>query len=151
MEVVLSETYVTKRRLSEEGFSEEFFKEAMSEVQGRIFGDWPLYGSKAGYGPDHDAKSTAYIFGQIFGRPGLDLKTRGLLVLAGLSVLQREGVIRIWTNACLNLGWTEDEIKEMGMLVAHIGGFPVSRQAVLIFDEIFEGRAANPGAKHVGA
>jgi 4-carboxymuconolactone decarboxylase len=148
---MMSESYTTKFRLQTDGFSDEFFKEAMTEVQGRLFGDWPLYGGKAGYGPSHDAKSTTYIFGQIFGRPGLDLKTRGLLVLAGLSVLQREGVVRIWTNACLNLGWTEDEIKEIGMLVAHIGGFPVSRQAVLVFDDIFEKRAANPDAKHAGA
>ncbi len=146
-----SNSYVTARRLSEEGFSEEFFNEAMTNIQHRMFGDWPLYGPKAGYGEKHDKRSTTYIFGQIFGRPGLDLKTRAILVLACLCVLQREGVIRIWTNACLNLGWTEDEIKEMGMLVAHVGGFPTSRGSVLVFDDVFEKRRANPGAKHAGA
>lgn len=142
--------YVTGHRLHEEGFTEAFFQEAMTEVQGRMFGDWPLFGSKAAYG-DHDAKTTQYIFGQIFGRPGLDLKTRGLMVLTCLCILQREGVMRIWINACLNLGWTEDEIKEMGMLLAHVRGFPVSRGSVVLFDEIFEKRRADPGAKHVGA
>lgn len=142
--------YVTSHRLHKEGFTDAFFEEAMKNVQERIFGDWPLYGPQAAYG-DHSAKSTQYIFGQIFGREGLDLKTRGMLVLTGLSMLQRVGVMRIWTNACLNLGWTEAEIKEMGMLLAHVGGFPVSRNSGLVFDEIFEQRRAQPGAKHVGA
>jgi 4-carboxymuconolactone decarboxylase len=144
------QTYITSHRLHAEGFTEEFQKEALEKVQQKLFGDWPLYGPKGAYG-DHDGKSTQYIFGQMFGRGGMDLKTRAIIVLSGLSILQREGVMRIWTNACLNAGWSEDEIKEMGMLLAHIGGFPVSRGAVLVFDDIFEKRRAQPGAKHVGA
>ncbi len=144
------ETYVTQHKLYEEGFTEEFLDEALSKVQQRMFGDWPLFGAKEAYG-DHDAKTTQYIFGQIFGRPGLDLKTRGLMVLSCLCILQREGVMRIWTNACLNLGWTEAQIKEMGMLLAHAGGFPTSRGAVVVFDDVFEQRRANPGAKWAGA
>lgn len=140
--------YQTRHRLHQEGFTDEFFREAITEVQDRIFGDWPLYGTKGGYG-DHDAKTTTYCFGTIFGRGGLDLKTRAILILAGLCSLQREPLIRIWTNACLNVGWSEDEIKEMGMLVAHITGFPTSRGSVLIFDDVFEKRRAQPDAKWV--
>ncbi|WP_454873542.1 carboxymuconolactone decarboxylase family protein [Paraburkholderia xenovorans] len=143
-------SYVTSHRLHKEGFTEEFLDEALANVQHQIFGDWPLYGEKSAYG-DHDAKSTQYIFGQIFGRDGLDLKTRGLMVLACLCILQREGVMRIWINACLNLGWSEAEIKEMGMLLAHVGGFPTSRGSVLVFDDVFEKRKAQPGAKWAGA
>jgi len=134
-------------RIQREGFSEEMLDEAI-RTQAHYFGDWPLYGAKGGYG-DHDAKTTGYIFGSLFTRGHLDLKTRALVILAGLCVLQREPLIRIWTNACLNVGWTEEEIKEMGMLVAHIGGFPTSRGSVLVFDDVLEQRRQNPDAKWV--
>lgn len=134
-------------RLHVNGFSKKILDKALS-VQVELFGDWPLYGGKGGYG-DHDVKTTAYVFGSIFTRPGLDLKTRSLIILAGLCVLQREPLIRIWTNASLNVGWTEPQIKEMGMVAAHIGGFPTSRGSVLIFDDVIEKRRANPGAKWV--
>lgn len=148
-------SYVTEHRLHAEGFTDAFFEEALANVQHKIFGDWPLYGpksgSKSGYGNEHDAASTQYIFGQVFGRPGLDLKTRAILVLACLCVLQREGVMRIWINACLNVGWSEEEIKEMGMLMAHLAGFPTSRGSVLVFDDVFDKRHAQPGSKWAGA
>lgn len=134
-------------RLNEHGFSKKMLDRALA-VQAELFGDWPLYGGRGGYG-DHDVKTTAYVFGSIFTRPGIDLKTRSLIILAGLCVLQREPLIRIWTNACLNVGWTEAEIKEMGMVAAHIGGFPTSRGSVLVFDDVLEKRAANPSAKWV--
>lgn len=143
-----AETYVTNRRISSEGLSEAFLREALANVQTPLFGDWPLYGSGRGYG-DHDNNTTTWCFGTIFGRGGLDLKTRALLILAGLCVLQREALIRIWTNAALNAGWSEAEIKEMGMWVALFGGFPTSRGSVLIFDDVFEKRRQNPEAKWV--
>lgn len=134
-------------RLHQHGFSKKMLDKAV-RVQAELFGDWPLYGGKGGYG-DHDIKTTAYVFGSVFTRPGLDLKTRALIILASLCVLQREPLIRIWTNASLNVGWTEAQIKEMGMLAAHIGGFPTSRGSVLIFDDVMEKRRANPTAKWV--
>lgn len=136
-----------KVRLNELGFSEEMVDEAL-RTQTAYFGDWPLYGGKGGYG-DHDLKTTAYVFGSLFSRGNLDLKLRSLVILAGLCVLQREPLIRIWTNASLNVGWTEEEIKEMGMLVAHISGFPTSRGSVLVFDDVLEKRRQNPDAKWV--
>lgn len=134
-------------RVHVDGFGEEMLNEA-SKTVAKLFGDWPLYGSKDGYG-EHDMKTAAYVFGSLFTRGHLDLKTRSLLILAGLCVLQREPLIRIWTNASLNVGWTEAQIKEMGMLVAHIGGFPTSRGSVLVFDDVLEKRRANPDAKWV--
>lgn len=60
----------------------------------------------------------------------------GAINLAGLCVLQREPLIRIWTNAALNAGWSKAEIKEMGMsdrggkhLEQHLAGYAGLMQA----------------------
>lgn len=140
-EDALKKPYVTNHRMHREGLSREFLAEALSETQRKLFGDWGLIGDKGTNDEFADACSV-YIFGQFYGRPGLDLKTRGFMVLSALCVLLRENVIPTWTNACLNLGWTEDQLKELGALVSHIGGFPVCRGSLMLFDSVFEKRRA---------
>lgn len=135
----LKTPYKTPYRMHKDGFSQEFLEDALSKIQHKLFGEWGLIGEKGGNDTYAD-RCSVYIFGQLYGRGILDLKTRGLLVLAGLCVLQRENVIPTWANACLNLGWTEDEIKELGALVSHVGGFPPSRACLMIFDDVLEKR-----------
>ncbi|MCP1677243.1 4-carboxymuconolactone decarboxylase [Natronocella acetinitrilica] len=131
--------YQTPYAMHKDGFSDEFLDDALSKIQHKLFGPWGLIGEKGGNDSYAD-RSSVYIFGQLYGRGTLDLKTRGLMVLAGLCVLQRENVIPTWANACRNLGWSEDELKELGALVSHIGGFPQSRASLMIFDDVFEKR-----------
>ncbi|MBK0392131.1 carboxymuconolactone decarboxylase family protein [Ramlibacter algicola] len=140
----IQKPHVTARRMHAEGFSAEFLDEALEQVQYPLFGRWGLIGEKGGNDIYAD-RCSVYIFGQYYGRDGLDLKTRGLLVVSALSVLLREGVLPTWTNACRNLGWSEDQLKELGALVSHIGGFPVSRGALMMMDEVFEKRRAITG------
>lgn len=146
----LKKPYVTHHRMHKEGCSEEFLAEALSETQHKLFGDWGLIGDKGTNDEFADACSI-YIFGQYYGRPGLDLKTRGFMVLSALCVLLRENVIPTWTNACLNLGWTEDQLKELGALVSHVGGFPVCRGSLMLFDGVFEKRRAMLDPQQRGA
>lgn len=141
----LKKPYVTKRRMHKEGFSQDFLREALKETQHRLFGEWGLIGEK-GSNDEYANACSVYIFGQFYGRPGLDLKTRGFMVLSALCVLLRENVIPTWTNACLNLGWTEEQLKELGALVSHVGGFPPSRGSLMIFDSVFEKRRGLAGA-----
>jgi len=138
---MLKKPYVTRHRMHTEGCSKEFLAEALSETQHKLFGTWGLIGDKGTNDEFADACSV-YIFGQYYGRAGLDLKTRGFMVLSALCVLLRENVIPTWTNACLNLGWTEDQLKELGAVVSHVGGFPVSRGSLMLFDSVFEKRRA---------
>lgn len=142
----IGKPHITRRRMFREGFSEAFLHEALSEVQYPLFGKWGLIGEKGGNDVYAD-RCSVYIFGQYYGRDGLDLKTRGLLVLSSLSVLLRDGVLPTWANACLNLGWTEDQIKELGALVSHVGGFPVSRGTLMILDGVLEKRRAITGER----
>jgi 4-carboxymuconolactone decarboxylase len=133
--------HVTRHRMHEEGFSDQFLDEALEKVQYPLFGRWGLIGEKGGNDVYAD-RCSVYIFGQYYGRDGLDLKTRGLLVVSALAVLMRENVLPTWTNACRNLGWSVDQLKELGAVVSHIGGFPVSRGSLMMMDEVFERRRA---------
>ncbi|TFZ02908.1 hypothetical protein EZ313_16875 [Ramlibacter henchirensis] len=135
----INNPHVTSRSMHNEGFSPEFLDEALEQVQYPLFGRWGLIGEKGGNDIYAD-RCSVYIFGQYYGRDGLDLKTRGLLVVSALGVLMREGVLPTWTNACRNLGWSEDQLKELGAVISHVGGFPVSRGSLMMMDEVFEKR-----------
>ncbi|MEZ0606779.1 hypothetical protein ACAX43_32435 [Paraburkholderia sp. IW21] len=140
----INHPHVTGRSIHTEGFSAEFLDEALEQVQYPLFGKWGLIGEKGGNDIYAD-RCSVYIFGQYYGRDGLDLKTRGLLVVSALGVLMREGVLPTWTNACRNLGWTEDQLKELGAVISHVGGFPVSRGSLMMMDEVFEKRRKMTG------
>jgi 4-carboxymuconolactone decarboxylase len=53
----------------------------------------------------------------------------------------------LWVNACLNLGWTEDEIREIIIWTSFFGGFPAMRTAGLISADVFQKRAEDPTLK----
>jgi alkylhydroperoxidase/carboxymuconolactone decarboxylase family protein YurZ len=136
--------YKTKRRISTEGLSEDFAKEAEKHVQEPLFGEVSLYGGSLG---THAQHTSIWAFGVLFGRGGLNLKTRALLILAGLIVLPREDLVRIWINCCLNAGCTEEEIRELIIWTSHFGGSPVARIAGTISVDVFNKRRTNPDLK----
>ncbi len=136
--------YITPYSLHKDGFSESFLHDSLEKVQYPLFGRWGLIGEKGGNNIYAD-RCSVYIFGQYYGRDGLDLKTRGLLVLSALAVLLREGVLPTWANACRNLGWSEEQLKELGALVSHIAGFPPSRGSLMMMDDVFDKRRALTG------
>ena len=56
---------------------------------------------------------TRICFGDIWQRPGLDLKARSLITLAMLVALGREHEIKIHTKGALANGATREEIREL--------------------------------------
>ena len=61
---------------------------------------------------------TQYCWGEIWGRPGLDRKTRSMLNLAMLSALNRPHEIKAHVKGALANGLTKDQIKEVFLQVA---------------------------------
>src|SRR6266481_6430253 len=55
---------------------------------------------------------TQYCWGEIWGRPGLDRKTRSIINLAMLSALNRPHEIKMHVKGAIANGVTKDEIKE---------------------------------------
>ena len=78
------------------------------------------------------------LFGALWTRPGLDLKTRSLICVISDTSQARWPELKIHLRMARNQGWTEDELSEA---LLHLGGYigvPAVREALLIAIEVFE-------------
>jgi 4-carboxymuconolactone decarboxylase len=80
---------------------------------------------------------TQYCWGEIWGRPGLDKKTRSLLNLAMLSALNRPHEVKMHVKGAINNGLTKDEIKEVFLQVAIYCGVPAGVDSFRLAKEVF--------------
>ena len=88
-----------------------------------------------------------FAFGEIYARPGLELKTRQMVKVAALAAMGNDGVeFKAHLHGALNVGWTKEELVEALMQIAIYAGFPAAIHALLAAKEVFEERKA--GAKH---
>jgi 4-carboxymuconolactone decarboxylase len=69
---------------------------------------------------------TEYCWGAVWGRPGLDLKTRSLLNLAMISALNKPHELRLHIAGALRNGVSREEIREVFMQVAIYCGVPAA-------------------------
>lgn len=70
-------------------------------------------------------------FGDIYPRPGLDLKTREMLTIAALTVLgYPQAELKDHIRGALNVGCTPDQILEIILQMAVYAGFPAALEAV---------------------
>lgn len=81
---------------------------------------------------------TQYCWGEVWGRPGLDRKTRSLLNLAMLSALNRPHEIRMHIRGALKNGVTKEEIKEVFLQVAIYCGVPAAVDSFRTAREVFK-------------
>lgn len=88
--------------------------------------------------PDMARLVIEFPYGDIYSRPGLDLKTRELLTIASLTTLAtapRQLKAHIY-NA-LNADCTKDEIIETIMQMSVYAGFPACLNALFVAEEVF--------------
>ena len=81
---------------------------------------------------------TTYCWGEIWGRPGLDRKTRSMLNLAMISALNRPHEIKAHVKGAINNGLTKNDIQEVFLQVAIYVGVPATeehlRSKYLVFE-----------------
>jgi 4-carboxymuconolactone decarboxylase len=80
---------------------------------------------------------TEYCWGAIWGREELPLKTRSMLNLAMLSILNRPNELRAHIKGALTNGVTRSEIREVLMQVAIYAGVPAGVDSFRIAREVF--------------
>jgi 4-carboxymuconolactone decarboxylase len=94
---------------------------------------------------DFQKLTTEVAWGQIWGREGLERKTRSMLNIAMLTALNRPHELKLHLRGALTNGVTRDEIKEILLQTCIYCGIPAGlesfRIAVELFKEIDE---ANP-------
>jgi len=77
-------------------------------------------------------------FGDIYARPGLDLKTREMLTVAALTVLgYPQAELKEHIRGALNVGCTPDQILEIILQMAVYAGFPAALEAVKTAASVF--------------
>lgn len=81
--------------------------------------------------------STDMIFGSLWSRPGLDIKTRILIVCVSDTATGRTGVLGEHIRMAMNEGWTETELTEMLLQLIGYVGAPYVRDAMMIASKIF--------------
>ncbi|VTU45344.1 4-carboxymuconolactone decarboxylase (plasmid) [Variovorax sp. SRS16] len=77
------------------------------------------------------------IFGQLWTRPGLDLKTRALATLVSDASTGRTTELKVHLRFARNHGWTEDELVETLLHLLGYIGAPLVREAVIAATETF--------------
>lgn len=80
---------------------------------------------------------TEYCWGAVWGREGLPLKTRSMLNLAMISILNRPNELRTHIKAALTNGVSRDEIREIFLQVAIYAGVPAAVDSFRIAGEAF--------------
>ena len=80
-------------------------------------------------------------FGDIYSRPGLDLKSREIATVAALTALGNAAPqLKVHINAALNVGCTREEIVEVIMQMAIYAGFPAALNGMFKAKEVFKER-----------
>ena len=78
-----------------------------------------------------------YCWGAVWGREELPRKTRSMLNIAMISILNRPHELRAHLKGALTNGVTKDEIREILMQVAIYAGMPAAVDSFRIARELF--------------
>ncbi|UFW86483.1 carboxymuconolactone decarboxylase family protein [Bradyrhizobium barranii] len=78
-----------------------------------------------------------YCWGTVWGREELPRKTRSMLNIAMIAILNRQHEFRAHLKGALTNGVSRDEIREILMLVVIYGGMPAAVDSFRIAREVF--------------
>ncbi len=91
--------------------------------------------------PDFARYLMEFPFGDIYSRPGLDLKSREIATIAALTAMgTATPQLKVHIHAGLNVGLTRDEITEIIMQMAVYAGFPAALNGLFAAKEVFAAR-----------
>ncbi len=94
--------------------------------------------SLAGIAPDFARYLIEFPFGDIYSRPGLDLRSREIAVVAALTAMGNAvPQLKVHLQAALNVGVTREEIVEVIMQMAVYAGFPAALNGLAAAREVF--------------
>ena len=81
--------------------------------------------------------ATENIFGSLWTRPGLDLKTRTLVCVVSDAATGQDPELAIHLRMALRQGWTEEELTEVLIHLSGYVGAPLVREAFLTAKKTF--------------
>ena len=81
--------------------------------------------------------ATETVFGALWTRPGLDLKTRALICVISDAATGREPELGLHLRMALRQGWTEEELTEALLHLSGYVGVPIIRESLLVASKVF--------------
>ena len=101
--------------------------------------------SLADIAPDFARYILEFPFGDIYSRPGLDLRSREIATIAALTALGHAAPqLKVHVAAGLNVGLSREEIVEVIMQMAVYAGFPAALNGLAAARQVFEERGLMP-------
>ncbi|MFX1340115.1 MAG: carboxymuconolactone decarboxylase family protein, partial [Promethearchaeota archaeon] len=103
--------------------------EKLKEIDGEAGED--VINSLKDISPDLGKYTIEFPFGDIYSRPGLDLKSREIATVAALTALGYAlPQLKVHINGALNVGCSRKEVIEIIIQMAVYAGFPASLNAM---------------------
>jgi len=88
--------------------------------------------------PDMARLVVEFPYGDIYSRPGLDIKTRELITIASLTTLgYAKDQLKAHVDNALNVGCSKEEIVEVILQMSVYAGFPAALNGLFAAKEIF--------------
>lgn len=81
---------------------------------------------------------TKYCWGEVWGRPTLERKTRSIINLAMITALNRPHELKLHVRGAIHNGLTKDEIREILLQTAIYCGVPAAIDAFRVAREVFK-------------
>ncbi|CAQ91263.1 carboxymuconolactone decarboxylase family protein [Escherichia fergusonii] len=118
--------------------SERFItgQEMLQKVDGK--GGNAVVESLQDIAPDFARYLIEFPFGDIYSRPGLDLRSREIATVAALTALGNASPqLKVHIAAAFHVGLTREEITEVIMQMAVYAGFPAALNGLFAAKEVF--------------
>lgn len=111
-------------------------RRALAEIDGEA-GE-AVIASLADIAPDFARYILEFPFGDIYARPGLDLRSREVATIAALTAMGTAAPqLKVHIRAGLNVGLGREEIVEIIMQMAVYAGFPAALNGLSVAREAF--------------
>lgn len=118
-----SERYITGQKM-------------LQQVDGK--GGEAVVNSLKDIAPDFARYLLEFPFGDIYSRPGLDLRSREIATVAALTAMGNAAPqLKVHIAAALHVGLTQEEIIEVIMQMAVYAGFPAALNGLFAAKEVF--------------
>ncbi len=86
-----------------------------------------------------------FAYGDVFARPGLDLRSRQFATIAALTAMGTAAPqLKVHIHGGLNVGCQPQEIIEVMLQMAVYAGFPAAINGIMVAKEVFEERDLTP-------
>jgi 4-carboxymuconolactone decarboxylase len=114
-------------------------KRALAEIDGEAGNN--VIAALADIAPDFADYVFEFPFGDIYSRPGLDLRAREIATIAALTAMgTATPQLKVHIDAGLNVGLTRDEITETIIQMAVYAGFPAALNGLFAAKDVFAAR-----------